>query len=138
VHQAAHETVCTRHGIWLPRPGLPQLDISACPEIITAQHRARRLLRRCTPEQLIYAQVESAAPATSGRTRDREPSPGWEKRALLLQKTTPGLNSTAEPELIRAARYPDIIALTAKTITAARDPAPAQRVPREPPAGQIN
>ena len=82
-----------RHGIWLPPPGLPQLDVSACPEIITAQHRARRLLRRCTPEQLIYAQAEAAALATSGRTPDREPSPGWEKRALLLQKTTPGLNA---------------------------------------------
>lgn len=137
VHQAAHETACTRHGIWLPRPGLPQLDVSACPEIITAQHRARRLLRRCTPEQLIYAQVEAAALAASGLP-GREPSPGWEKHARLLQKTNPGLNSTAETELTRAARYPDIIALTAKIITATRGPAPSQHISWEPSAGRIN
>jgi TniQ len=126
VHQSAHETVCTRHGIWLPLPGLPQLDITACPEIAIAQHRARALQRRCTPEQLIYAQVKAAELAASGLP-GQDPSPGWEQRAQLLRKTNPGLNAPAGTELIRAARYPDIIALTAKVITtAARDPAPGK------------
>lgn len=122
VHQAAHEMVCTRHGIWLPPPGLPQLDVSACPEIVIAQHRARALLRRCTPEQLIYAQVKAAELAASGHL-----PPGWEQRTQFLRRTNPGLIAPAETELLRAARYPDIIALAAKIITtAACDPAPAK------------
>jgi hypothetical protein len=126
VHQAAHEMVCTRHGIWLSPPGLPQLDASACPEIVIAQHRARALLRRCTPEQLIYAQVKAAELAASGLP-GREPSPGWEQRTQFLRRTNPGLNAPAETELIRAARYPDIIALAAKIITtAACDLAPGK------------
>ena len=40
VHLPAHHKVCTRHGIWLSDAGQPQLDLAACPEIITAQHRA--------------------------------------------------------------------------------------------------
>jgi hypothetical protein len=118
VHQAAHEMVCTRHGIWLPPPGLPQLDVTACPEITTAQHHARRLLRRCTPEQLIYAQVQAAL-ATSGHPPGWPASPGGEQRTQLLRKTNPGLNPSAEAELIRAARYPDTIAGTAAILTAA-------------------
>ena len=44
VHLPAHDKVCTRHGIWLSDAGQPHLDLAACPEIITAQHRASRLL----------------------------------------------------------------------------------------------
>jgi hypothetical protein len=51
--------VCTRHGIWLPRAGQPQLDVTASPEIIIAEHHARRLLRHCTPEQLIRARLKA-------------------------------------------------------------------------------
>src|SRR5215471_5111245 len=35
VHQPVHHKVCTRHGVWLGDPGLPHLDVTACPEIIT-------------------------------------------------------------------------------------------------------
>jgi hypothetical protein len=42
VHLPAHHKVCTRHGIWLSDAGQPQLDLAACPEIITAQHRVSR------------------------------------------------------------------------------------------------
>ena len=129
VHQAASEAVCTRHGIWLPPPGLPQLDVSACPEISVAQHHARRLLHRWTPEQLIYAQVEAAA----------EPSTGWEQRAHLLRKANPGLSTSAEAELTRAARYPDLIALSPKILTAAaRDPASSGHILPETIAGRVN
>lgn len=118
VHQPAHEMACTRHGIWLSPPDLPQIDITACPEIATAQHRARALQSRCTPEQLIYAQVQAAALAASGRPPG-QPASGWEHRTQLLRKTNPGLNHSAEPELIRAARYPDIIPDTATILRAA-------------------
>jgi hypothetical protein len=134
VHQPAHQMVCTRHGIWLSPPGLPQLDVTACPEVITAQHRARRLLRRCTPEQLIHAQVQAAALAASGHPSGQGPSTHQEQRAQLLRNANPGLPSSAEAELTRAASYPDTIARAAKIITAAHDPAD----PQEPLAGRIN
>jgi hypothetical protein len=54
-HLPVHDKVCTRHGIWLSDHGQPLLDVTACPEIITAQHRTNRLLRRCTPQHLTPA-----------------------------------------------------------------------------------
>jgi hypothetical protein len=55
VHLPIHHKVCTRHGIWLSDLGKPHLDLSTCPEITTAQHRANRLLQRFTPQQLTLA-----------------------------------------------------------------------------------
>ena len=31
VHLPVHHKVCTRHGVWLGDPGLPHLDVTACP-----------------------------------------------------------------------------------------------------------
>jgi hypothetical protein len=132
VHQPAHEMVCTRHGIWLSPPGLPQLDVSACPEIITAQHRARRLQHHCTPEQLIHAQVQAAALTGSRRPTGHKPFTGWEQRAQLLGKANPGILSSAETELARAARYPDIIALTAKILRSSTRPGIQRLRPLQP------
>jgi hypothetical protein len=36
VHLPVHLKLCTRHGIWLSDTGQPNLDVTACPEIITA------------------------------------------------------------------------------------------------------
>jgi len=49
VHLPIHHKICTRHGIWLTDAGQSSLDVVACPEIITAQQRVNRLLRRHTP-----------------------------------------------------------------------------------------
>jgi hypothetical protein len=46
-------TVCTRHGIWLSDHGQPLLEVTTSPDIIAAQHRANRLLRRYTPQELM-------------------------------------------------------------------------------------
>src|SRR4029453_14257164 len=85
VHLPAHHKVCTRHGIWLSDAGQPQLDLAACPEIITAQQRASRLLRRCTPQELLLA-YQAAARAIP----PWPPSPAaiphhWRHRLLTLQ-----------------------------------------------------
>ncbi len=61
VHLPAHHQVCLRHGIWLSAPGTPQFSVSGCPDILVAERHARRLLRRCTVEQLIYARAQAAA-----------------------------------------------------------------------------
>jgi hypothetical protein len=94
VHQPAWQMICARHRIWLPRPGQPQLDISRNPDIIIAAHRARRLLRRYTPQQLIFAQLEAAATLTG----TAGPSPD---------------TSAAGQMLAKAAAYPEIIAVSA-------------------------
>ena len=75
VHLPAHHQVCLRHGIWLSGPGTPQFSVSGCPDILAAERRARRLLRRCTIEQLIYSTIQNPArPASSRGNTGRRPS----------------------------------------------------------------
>jgi hypothetical protein len=109
VHLPAWQQVCTRHGIWLANPGQPQLDITACPAIITAQHHARRLVRRHAPHQLLLA-LAVARPA-------RQPEPHLQ----LLTASNPRMNDTAaRRELTLAATYPQAIALAAAALTQAQ------------------
>lgn len=130
VHQPACGMICTRHGIWLARAGQPQLDVTACPEIIIAEHHARRLLRHYPPEQLIRARLKAAqiiirSPRAAGETFS-----GWQQRTRLLRAANPSLNTpAAEHELTQAATYPGIIAMSATIITNTRHPAPAERQP---------
>lgn len=114
VHLAAHHKICTRHGIWLSDQGQPQLDLAACPEIITAQHRASRLLRRCTPQELMLA-YQAAARAIP----PWPPSPAaiplhWRHRLLTLQTDNHRYGTPTDHDAyMHAAIYPDAIALTA-------------------------
>lgn len=119
VHQPAWQTICTRHRIWLSRPGQPQLDIGSCPEIITAAHHARRILRHRTPPELIYAQVEAAQ--IVARTPGGDTTRTWQQRAGLLRPANPGpATPAAEHELTQAAAYPEIIALSAALLRTRR------------------
>ncbi|HLM90210.1 MAG TPA: TniQ family protein [Streptosporangiaceae bacterium] len=114
VHLAAHHKVCTRHGIWLSDQGQPQLDLAACPEIITAQHRASRLLRRCTPQELMLAYQAAARTIPPW-----PPSPAaiplhWRHRLLTLQTDNHRYGTPTDHDAyMHAAIYPDAIALTA-------------------------
>ena len=75
VHLPACHQVCLRHGIWLPGPGTPQFSVRNCPDILDAERRARRLLRRCTTEQLIYARIQAPANEVGMRgNTGRQPS----------------------------------------------------------------
>ena len=118
VHLPAHHKVCTRHGIWLSDAGQPHLDLAACPEIITAQHRASRLLRRCTPQQLMLA-YQAAAKAIP----PWPPSPAaiplhWRHRLLTLQTANHLYGTPTDHDAYtHAAIYPDAIALTAATLS---------------------
>ena len=112
VHLPAHHKVCTRHGIWLSDAGQPQLDLAACPEIITAQHRASRLLRRYTPQELMLA-YQAAARAIP----PWPPSPAaiplhWRHRLLTLQTANHRYGTPTDHDAYtHAAIYPDAIAL---------------------------
>jgi hypothetical protein len=85
VHLPAHRKVCTRHGIWLSDAGQPQLDLAACPEIIAAQHRASRLLRRCTPQELVLAYQAAARAIPPWPTSPAAIPLHWRHRLLTLQ-----------------------------------------------------
>jgi hypothetical protein len=117
VHLPAHRKVCTRHGIWLSDAGQPQLDLATCPEIIAAQHRASRLLRRCTPQELMLAHQAAARAIPAW-----PPSPAaiplhWRHRLLTLQTANHRYGTPTDLDAYtHAAIYPDAIALAASTI----------------------
>ncbi|MBV9162478.1 MAG: TniQ family protein [Pseudonocardiales bacterium] len=106
VHLPSHAQVCVRHGIWLSSSNRHQLDVNICPEIVTTQKRAWRLLRRFTPEQLMFARV------TATQLIQADPPPSWHRRLQLLHAANPGITETiTEQELTNAATYPDAIDL---------------------------
>jgi hypothetical protein len=114
VHQPVHHKVCTRHGVWLGDPGLPHLDVTACPEIITAQYRARRLLRRCTSHQLTLALLAATSTIPAWPASPDDIPLHWRHRLLILQTTNHSRDIPADPEIYtNAAIYPDAIALAA-------------------------
>lgn len=105
VHLPAHHQVCLRHGIWLPGPGAQQFSVSGCPDILAAERQARRLLRRCTVEQLIYARVQ--APAEQAER-------AWKRRMAALIESSPRPVTESSPQaLFLAAGYPEAIAAAA-------------------------
>ena len=108
VHLPAHHQVCLRHGIWLSRAGTPQFSVSECPDIIAAERQARRLLRRCTIEQLIYARLQAA---------QQHGSPAqlaWKQRMRALITSNPRIVIGSCPqELFAAAGYPETVSTAA-------------------------
>ena len=123
VHRPACHLICSRHGLWLSAAGLPQLDLTACPEVRTAHQRSRKLLRRCTPQQLMIAHLAaertfrepSRQPAGQPRTR---PPQRWRHRLRQLKTTNPYQGDSLQDELIHAAIYPDALEQAAAVITA--------------------
>jgi hypothetical protein len=114
VHLPAHRKVCTRHGIWLSDAGQPQLDLAACPEIITAQHQASRLLRRCTPQELMLAYQAAARTIPPWPASPAAIPLHWRHRLLTLQTANHHYGTpTGLDAYMHAAIYPDAIALTA-------------------------
>lgn len=118
VHLPAHHKICTRHGIWLSDAGQPHLDLAACPEIITAQYRASRLLRHTTPQQLLLA-YQAATKAIPAWPATPAAIPlHWRHRLLTLQTTNHHYGTPTDHDAyIHAAIYPDAIALTAARLS---------------------
>jgi hypothetical protein len=114
VHLPAHHKICTRHGIWLSDPGQAHLDLTACPEIITAQHRANRLLRRHTPQQLLLAHQAAATSIPAWPTSPAAIPFHWRHRLLMLQTANHRYGTPTDHDAyIHAAIYPDAITLAA-------------------------
>lgn len=116
VHLPAHHQICLRHGIWLSADG-PQFSVSACPDILAAEHRARRLLRQCTIEQLIYAKVQAAhAP-----WKPAQPAP-WKHRMQALIDSNPTTTRSCPHAFLLAATYPETITTAAAEIRTGQNP----------------
>jgi hypothetical protein len=134
VHLPAHHKVCTRHGIWLSDAGQPQLDLAACPEIITAQHRARRLLRRCTPQELMLTYQAAARAIPPWPSSPAAIPLHWRHRLLTLQTVNQRYGTPTDLDAYtHAAIYPDTVALAARMIK--QDPlanSPGPPLPRQP------
>ncbi|MCF6475867.1 hypothetical protein FAF44_47145 [Nonomuraea sp. MG754425] len=119
IHLPTHHKICTRHGIWLSDADHPHLDLAACPEIITAQHRANRLLRRYTPQQLTLAHQAAARAIPSWPTSPAAIPLHWRHRLLILQTTNHRNNiPTDQDDYMHAATYPDAITLAAAILHA--------------------
>jgi hypothetical protein len=122
VHLPVHLKVCTRHGIWLSDAGQPNLDVNACPEIITAQHKAKRLLRRYTPQQLALAHEVAVAALAPWPANQAAIPHHWRHRLLTLQTTNHHRGvGTDHDAHTRAAKYPDAIALVPDILSARRN-----------------
>jgi hypothetical protein len=108
VHLPAHHQVCLTHGTWLSRLGTPQFSVRGCPDILAAERQARRLLRRCTIEQLIYSKIQ----ATAGQD-DR----AWKRRTLALIESNPRqVTESGAQALFQAAAYHEAIAAAAGAV----------------------
>ena len=117
VHLPAHRKVCTRHGIWLSDVGQPQLDLAARPEIIAAQRQASRLLRRCTPQELMLAYQAAARAIPPWPSSPAAIPLHWRHRLLTLQTANHHYGTPTDLDAYtHAAIYPDAIALAARTI----------------------
>ena len=123
VHRPAHHLNCSRHSQWLSTAGRPQLDLTESPEIVIACQRSHKLLRRCTPQQLMTALL--AAERTlrgpgppAGAPRPTRSSQRWRPRLRQLKTTNPHPGDLLTEELIRAAIYPDALQQAAAMITA--------------------
>ncbi|PBC45293.1 TniQ family protein [Rhodococcus sp. ACPA1] len=139
VHLPVHLKVCTHHGIWLSDARHPNLDVTVCPEIITAQHRANRLLRRYTPQQLVLAHEIAVTAIPSWPTSQAAIPRHWRHRLLTLQTVNQHRGIGTDHEAYtRAAKYPDAIALVPGILNIRaneQDPmanSPDPRAPRQP------
>ena len=125
VHLPIHHKVCTRHGIWLSDLGEPHLDLSICPEIAIAQHRANRLLHRLTPQQLALAHRTAAEAVPLWPASPAAVPRHWRYRLLALQTHNHHRGIPTELDTYtHAALYPDAIELAAAALAKhPRDPA---------------
>ena len=125
VHLPAHHRICLRHGIWLPAAGLPQLDISRCPDILEAEKRARHAARQQSPEQMILAQTE-AEQAIAGRiqqpSRLRDAARrAWQHRIQTMIEANRRDAIEANPHaLFQAAGHPEVVAEAIRILTQPR------------------
>jgi hypothetical protein len=114
VHLPIHHKICTRHGLWLSDFGQPHLDLNTCPEIITAQRRATRLLRRYTSQQLSLAHQTAIGAIAAWPASPADVPSHWRYRLLILQTSNQHRDlPTDHDTYTHAAIYPDAITLAA-------------------------
>lgn len=117
---AHHDYVCTRHQVWIGPPDQvdhPQPGLAALPEIVAAQHRHRRLLRRIGPAATFDAVLTGFLICgmrwnftNTDTVTDGDAWHDWVRRADLLipPGTTPDTFSASR---LFAATYPEAVSV---------------------------
>jgi hypothetical protein len=106
-----------RH-LWLSDHGQPLIDVAACPDIIAAQHRADRLLRRHTPQELILGLQAAIKAIPAWPSSPSAITQHWRHRLLVLQTTNRHRGVPAEPAtLMDAAVYPNAVTAAAAILS---------------------
>jgi hypothetical protein len=114
-----HRYACVRHHVWIgppDQPYHPQPSLDGLPEVVAAQHRHLRLLRRFGPAATFDAVLTgflfcahfwgTTHTAINASTARRH----WSRRAALL--IPPGTeNDTFSPSRLFAATYPEAISI---------------------------
>ena len=137
VHLPVHDKVCTRHGIWLSDADQPHLDLTACPEIITAQHRTNRLLRRCTPQQLTLAHQAATTAIPAWPASPAAIPLHWRHRLLALQTTNHHRGVPPDDDsFTHAAIYPDVVSIALTILNPSRARVNVSGPVEIPPDGQ--
>lgn len=114
---AHHDYVCIRHQLWIGPPDQadhPQPDLAELPEIVAAQHRHRRLLRRLGPaatfDAVLTGFVVCGHRWNGQPTGDADARHQWARRADLL--IPPGTeDETFSKSRLFAAVYPEAVQL---------------------------
>ncbi|WP_405683616.1 TniQ family protein [Streptomyces sp. NBC_01387] len=107
-----HEGVCHRHRLWLL--GGDQHDLSALPEITSADRRHRRLVHRLK-DPFIAVGYLHARKVTARWFREADPSPlhqRWNRRLDTLPEDPYGDPRRPDEDRIELATYPETTTLT--------------------------
>ena len=122
VHLPACRRVCLRHGIWLSGHGTPQFSVRDCRDILDAERRALRLLRRFSTEQLLHLSMQQ--PGEAGER-------SWKRRAMTLIASNPiSAAESSSQEMFLAAAYPDAITVAQARLKTSREQSTLAKPPQ--------
>jgi transcriptional regulator with XRE-family HTH domain len=119
VHIPAHQHICIRHRLWLSAQGLPQLDLTACPEITAAQRQAHALAQHHRSEHLLHQYLIAHHEIRDQPVRaGTDPPPNhWRSRLQQLRNMNPHHDTAvAHDEFVHASIYPEAIRQAAQRL----------------------
>jgi hypothetical protein len=114
-----HDYVCTRHHIWIGPPDQldhPQPDLTDLPEVVAAQHRHRRLLRRLGPAATFDAILTGFLVCAhrwnyTDTAMEGDAGLDWQHRTEQLIPADNTETDTFGTSRLFAATYPEAVAL---------------------------
>jgi len=112
-HTSDHQDICLRHHRWLAAP--EQYLLSHLPEVLTANRRHRRLIRRAGSTAADkHQQARTAVGAWFAAADHPDLLESWIRRLEALPEEPFGHPDHPSPQRIALAVYPETVALTAE------------------------